>query len=203
MKRCFIFGAMEVSSLAEAPTENDLVIAADKGVLTTEKFNITPDFIIGDFDSLGFVPKGNNVIKLNVRKDETDVGFAVKTALEKGYKSFVIYGCLGGKLSHTLANLQIAAGSSGQGAKITLLGDVQRVTVITNDEVSFDEKRRGRVSVLSLIEKSEGVTIEGLSYTLENATLKNSFPLGVSNEFIGRKSRISVKNGCLAIIEEN
>ncbi len=203
MNRCFIFGALEVCDLPEMPTKNDLVIAADKGVLTTEKLNIVPDFIIGDFDSLGFVPKGENVIKLNVRKDDTDVGFAVKTAFNKGYKDFELYGCLGGSLSHTLANLQIAKALSEKGCSVVLYGENEIITVIHNTSVSFPPEKHGRVSVLSLSDESFGVTIENLSYTLKNATLKASEPLGVSNEFIGKESRISVENGCLAIIVEN
>lgn len=203
MNRCFIFGALSVLALPEMPTENDLVIAADKGVLTTEKFNITPDFIIGDFDSLGFVPRGENVITLSVRKDDTDVGFAVKTAFEKGYKDFVLYGCIGGNLSHTLANLQIAKSLSEKGCSVVLYGENEIITVINNSSISFAPEKHGRVSVLSLSDESFGVTIENLSYTLENATLKASEPLGVSNEFIGRECRISVENGCLAIVEEN
>lgn len=203
MNRCFIFGALSSLTLPEMPTENDLVIAADKGVLTTEKFNITPDFIIGDFDSLGFVPRGENVITLSVRKDDTDVGFAVKTAFEKGYKDFVLYGCVGGNLSHTLANLQIAKSLSEKGCSVVLYGENEIITVIYNSSISFAPEKHGRVSVLSLSDESFGVTIENLSYTLENATIKASEPLGVSNEFIGCESRISVENGCLVIVEEN
>ncbi len=203
MNRCFIFGALDISALREVPTKSDYVIAADKGVLVTEKFNITPNLVIGDFDSLGFVPTGENVIKLNVRKDDTDVGFAVKTALDKGCKDFVFYGCVGGNLSHTLANLQIAKCLSENGLKAVLYGEREVITVIHNTSVSFPPEKHGRVSVLSLSDESFCVTIENLSYTLKNATLKANEPLGVSNEFIGRESRISVQNGCLAIIEEN
>ncbi len=203
MNRCFIFGALDISALPEIPTENDLVIAADKGVLVTEKFNIIPDFVIGDFDSLGFVPKGENIIKLNVRKDDTDVGFAVKTAFEKGCKDFVLYGCIGGNLSHTFANLQIAKALSEKGLKVVLYGEKEIITVIHNTSISFSAKKSGKISVLSLSDESGGVTIENLSYTLKNATLKANEPLGVSNEFVGRESCISVENGCLAIIEEN
>jgi len=203
LSRCFIFGALSVLALPEIPTENDLVIAADKGVLTTEKFNIIPDFIVGDFDSLGFVPKGKNVITLSVRKDDTDVGFAVKTAVNKGYRDFVIYGCVGGNLSHTLANLQIAKDLCESGCSVKLYGGKEIITLLSDDKVYFDAKKQGRVSVLSLSDESIGVTIEGLSYTLRDAVLKSSVPLGVSNEFIGCESRISVKRGCLAIIEEN
>ena len=203
MNRCFIFGALSVSALSEKPTENDLVIAADKGVITAEKFNIIPSFVIGDFDSLGFVPSGDNVIKLNVRKDDTDIGYAVNFAFKKGCRDFVIYGGVGGNLSHTLANLQIAKALSEKGCSVVLYGENETITVIHNNSVSFSSEKSGRVSVLSLSDESFGVTIENLSYTLENATLNAGEPLGVSNEFVGCESRISVKSGCLAIIEEN
>jgi thiamine pyrophosphokinase len=84
-----------------------------------------------------------------------------------------------------------------------LYGENEIITVIYNSSISFAPEKHGRVSVLSLSDESFGVTIENLSYTLENATLKASEPLGVSNEFIGRECRISVENGCLAIVEEN
>ena len=202
MNRCFVFGALNVKTLPEKPDENDFIIAADKGTSVLEELCIKPNLTVGDFDSLGFVPKGENVIRLNVRKDDTDVSYAVKTALEKGYKSFVFYGCLGGNLSHTLANLQIAKALSEKGCSVVLYGENEIITVISNTSVSFKGEKSGRISVLSLSDESTGVTIENLSYTLQNATLNSNTPLGVSNEFVGCESRISVEKGCLAIIEE-
>ena len=202
MKRCFIFGALSIGEITEKPNETDFVIAADKGVLTAENFGIKPNLIIGDFDSLGFVPKGENVIKLKVRKDDTDVGFAVKTALDKGYRDFVIYGGIGGMLSHTLANIQIAKDLAEKGLNVVLYGENEKITVISNSSTSFSCEKRGRVSVLSLSEESHGVEINNLSYNLSKATLKSNVPLGVSNEFIGKDSTVSVEDGTLIIIEE-
>lgn len=202
MKRCFVFGALEMKELVQKPTENDFVIAADKGVLTADKFGISLNLTVGDFDSLGFVPKGENVVKLNVRKDDTDIGYAVKTAFDNGYNDFVIYGGIGGMLSHTLANLQIAKDLAQKGAKVVLYGNSEKITIVKNSSVSFEKEKTGRVSIFSLSDKSNGVDIQNLSYGVSNATLTNNVPIGVSNEFVGKEATVSVKNGILMVIEE-
>lgn len=200
--RCFIFGALEVKSLPYLPVDGDLVIAADKGYETLKKLNISPDIIVGDFDSLGYIPKEIGVEKLNVRKDDTDTAHAVEIAFKKGYKDFVFYGCAGGRLDHTIANIQLAKHIASVGGSSLFVGNEEAFTVIKDGSISFDEGRHGRVSVFSLSDISTGVTEEGLLYALNDSTLYNDNPLGVSNEFTGRPSKISVKNGYLLIITE-
>ncbi|MBR4910132.1 MAG: thiamine diphosphokinase [Clostridia bacterium] len=198
--RCFIFGALPVEELKAAPGENDFVIAADKGVLSLEKLGIKPDVIIGDFDSLGFVPEGN-VIKLPVKKDKTDVGYAADYAFEKGYKTFYVYGAFGGLADHTVANLQISADISAKGGRMFLLGEKQTAFCITDSTVKINGS--GRLSVFAFGKKARGVTVTGAEYTLENADLDPFFPLGVSNSFLGAETQISVKSGTLLIIYDN
>ncbi len=169
--------------------------------MQAETHKITPDLVIGDFDSLGLTPNGGNVIKLPVEKDDTDVGYAIKYALERGFKDFVIYGVLGGSLDHTLANLQLASFIASEGGSCILMGDDTSATVITDGAVHFD-KGNGRLSVFSLSKKAEGVNISGALYELKDATLSNDFPLGVSNAFCGTPVQISVEKGTLAIIWE-
>ncbi len=198
MNRCFIFALLNTENLIEKPRENDLVIACDKGVLNTEKLGMEPNIIIGDFDSLGFIPNGNNVKVLPVRKDDTDVGYAIKYALGLGYKDFIVYGAVGGSLDHTLANIQLCSFIAENGGRGVFYGEGGNLTVIKNDTLRL-KNAGGRVSVFSLTDKSEGVTLKGLDYPLTNATLLSSFPLGLGNAFLG-DAEISVKNGTLAII---
>lgn len=198
--RCFIFGALEVKCLPYLPAEGDLVIAADKGYETLKKLNITPNIIVGDFDSLGYIPKEANVEKLNVRKDDTDTAHAVDIGFERGFKEFIVYGGVGGKLDHSIANIQLAKSIAKRGGRAVFIGDTESFTVIKDGSISFDESRTGRISVFSLSDESTGVSETGLSYALENATLTNDFALGVSNEFVGKKSEVSVKNGYLLIV---
>ena len=198
MNRCFIFAALNTEKLIITPEAEDLVIACDKGINNTDKLGVTPNIIIGDFDSLGFVPERENVKVLPIRKDDTDVGYAIKYALDLGYSDFVVYGAVGGSLDHTLANIQLAEYLCENGARGIFFGENEAFTAIKNDSLRF-KNAKGRVSVFSLSEKSEGVSLKGFDYPLENATLFSNFPLGVGNSFLG-DAEISVQNGTLAVI---
>ena len=56
------------------------------------------------------------------------------------------------------------------------------------------------VSVFAINGPAKGVSEKGLKYELEDAQLTNRFPLGVSNEFLGRESSVSVKEGIAIVI---
>lgn len=202
MAVCYIFAALETKTLPYIPNKQDYVIAADKGLDNLNKIGIKPDVIIGDFDSLGFVPSGENIKRLPVEKDDTDVGFAVNYAFELGYKEFVIYGAIGGLLDHTVANLQLSAYISSKGGKSVFVGDNVFVTSITNDTLKISNGK-GRLSVFALSDKAEGVFLSGLKYPLENAVIENTFPIGVSNEFTDKSAKIAVKNGTLLIVSQS
>ena len=200
MNTCFIFGAMPVENMSVRPTENDLIIAADAGLKSLEALNVTPDLIVGDFDSLDYTPEGDNVIKHPVKKDETDTILAIDIAFSKGYSSFIIYGCLGGRLDHTLGSIQTASYIAEKGGTILFIDKETFLTIIKENTITFTDKNQGTVSVFAISEKAEGVNISGLLYTVENAVLTPDYPLGVSNEFIGENSKITVSNGKLCII---
>ena len=202
MLRCFIFGALPVDEMPERPAEYDYIIAADKGYDIAQALGVQPDMVVGDFDSRGEAPDFANVVKLNVRKDDTDVGFAVKIANERGYRDLVIYGAVGGKLDHTFANIQIASDIVRGGGSVIFYGQ-QNMTVIRNGVFTLPAQQSGRISVFALSKQARRVNISGLSYELKGETLTRYFPLGVSNAFIGKPARISVGDGELLIIWEN
>lgn len=224
---CYVVGAGDCLGLEFQPTSEDLVIAADAGLRYLEQNGITADLIIGDFDTLENAPAGTNVITLSCEKDDTDMLAAVREGIKVGYTEFHLYGGTGGRIDHTIANLQVLAYLSENGWKGYLhcpqnsfVRPVDRelkkadyaeasgnpfesesvITAITNGVLSFSPVPSGYISVFSYSEKSEGVYLQGLKYPLTDATLTNTFPIGTSNEFIGEKSRISVKNGTLMIV---
>lgn len=200
MKRCFIFGALPMKTLPEKPAPGDLIIAADKGYETALSLGVTPDIVVGDFDSLGKEPAVDNLIRLNVRKDDTDLEHAVAVALEKGCDDFIICGAVGGKLDHTIGNIAVAEQIALAGGRSLFYGDDSSFTVIRNGSFSLPAYESGRISVWSLSELSRGVTISGLSYEVEAIDLPRATTLGISNAFIGKPSTISVEDGTLLII---
>ena len=199
MKTCFIFGALPCE-IKEKPLDGDYVIAADKGLLCCKANGIEPDITVGDFDSLGSVPDGENVEIHPVRKDDTDSMLALKIGLNHGYKRFIFYGCIGGLTDHTLANIQLTVYAAEHGAAAYMYDNGSCITSIKNSSLIFGKNCSGRVSVFALNGKAEGVSISGLSYELENAEISGDFPLGVSNEFTGKDAEINVNNGTLTVV---
>ena len=199
MSFCVIFCAAEFDSLARPIGEGDLVIAADGGLLHTEKLNITPHIILGDFDSLGYMPEGANVFP--VEKDDTDAMLAVRRGLSVGYREFLLYGSLDGpRLDHTVANFQTLGWLCDHGASGYLVSSRYIVTALRGGGLRFPAGCTGTVSVFCLGEAAEGVTLTGLHYPLEDGSLTAYFPLGVSNHFTGKEAQISVKSGTLLVM---
>ncbi len=191
-------GAGECSRLLLHQKEEDMVIAVDGGYEYVKDGQV--DLVVGDFDSLGFVPEHPHVIALAPEKDDTDMLFAIKEGLKAGYEVFHIYGGMGGRISHTIANIQCLSYLAERGAKGYLLGGEEVVALIKEDTLCFSDSYKGYISVFSYGERAEGVTLKGLKYPLEDAVLTQQFPIGVSNEFTGVSSLVSVKKGTLLII---
>lgn len=197
---CCIVGAGEDFGLDFRPTDRDLVIAADGGYRSLLQAGIRPDVIIGDFDSLGQIPQGDQVITLPKVKDVTDTWAAICLGMERGYRRFFLYGCTGGRFEHTLANIQTVAHVVSQGMECQLYDKTQVITAICGGTVHFSPERTGFVSVFSHSDCCTGVTIRGMKYELEQAELTNRFPLGVSNEFLGIPSSITVEKGTAILV---
>ena len=198
MKKCVIFCAAGFTELLE-PVADGLVIAADGGLRHTQSLGITPDVILGDFDSLGYVPEGANVFP--VEKDDTDAMLAARQGLAAGCDEFLLYGSLDGKrLDHTVANFQTLQFIADHGGVGYLVGEEYLVTVVKDGTVIFPAGTEGILSVFCMGRDAEGVTIEGLRYSLMDGTLSAGFPLGVSNHFTGQEARVSVKNGSLLLL---
>ena len=200
MSICYIVAAGDCEKISVNKNKNDLIIAADAGVKYCERDNIIPDVIIGDFDSLGFIPAGCNVISLPVAKDDTDTSFAVKYAKDNGYNKFVIFGATGGKRAdHTFANIALLSFISKNGCEGYLACDGYTVTAITDSKILFPDYMKGDISVFSFDNVSYGVTEKGLLYSLSDADIKNCDITGVSNSFTGNRSSVSVKDGTLIV----
>ena len=199
-KICYIVGAGEDCGLDFVPQAEDLVIAADGGYRTLKDAGISPQVVIGDFDSLGAAPQGEQVILLPTVKDVTDTWAAIEYAIGQEYEIFYLYGCTGGRVEHTLANIQTAAALACQRKQCLIFSKTQVITAISSETVCFSKHCTGFLSVFAHTDTCEGVTLEGLKYELKEATLTNGFPLGVSNEFIGKEATITIGSGTAVLV---
>ena len=199
MRKCVVFCAGGFDAPAQPIGQTDLVIAADGGLLHTKGLGLRPDVILGDFDSLGYVPEGANVFP--VEKDDTDAMLAVRRGLALGCRAFVLYGCMDGpRLDHTVAALQTLQYLADHDAEGTLVGLQYMATVVKNGGIRFPARAEGIVSVFCMGSDAHGVTLEGLQYELRNGVLTAGFPLGVSNHFVGKDSRIAVRDGSVLVL---
>lgn len=199
-KSCAIVGASDFYETADSFVKTDVLIAADGGCAALKRLGLSPDLIIGDFDSAPEKPAGSNVIVLPKEKDDTDMMAAVKKGLAIGCREFYLYGATGGRFDHTVANVQALTFLAHHGARGFLFDKDTVSTVIRDDVCDLPARDGGYVSVFCLSDCARGVDISGLKYEIQNAGLTNAFPLGVSNEFTGKSARISVQSGALLII---
>lgn len=196
---CYIFGAGDYNSPppGQEALKNGLIIAADGGYAQLERWGIRPDLTVGDFDSLGRVPEDTEVVRHPVMKDDTDMMLAAEEGLRRGCKRFLIYGGLGGRLDHTLANLHVLAFLASHKCPAFLLDESSTVTALKNGVLNFSAQHSGVLSLFSWGSPARGITLRGLLYPLSNAELGPERPLGVSNEFLGQEAEIEVRDGTL------
>ena len=201
---CYIIGAGDITDLNIKAQKGDYIICADGGYKHKALLGRDCDMVVGDFDSYGRVPETDNKLVAPREKDETDMMLAVNLGLEKGYGNFVLFGALGGERNdHSVANIQLLHYITSKGARGTIYHGDEVFTAFSKGTLTLGAENKGYISVFSLADESRGVTIENLKYTLDNATLYSYMPIGVSNEFLGKDSSITVEEGSLLVVYKN
>ena len=183
-RTCVIFGAGDYYDETPAIPDDAFVVAADGGLDHARAFGIDADFVVGDFDSItGDRPTQNDrTIALPSEKDDPDLLSALKIGWLRGARTFHIYGALGGRIDHTISNIQLMALLADRGATGYLHGDGSMVSVFSHSDIST------------------GVSETGLKYELHHADMSSTRVNGLSNEFLaGRPSRITVEHGTLIV----
>jgi thiamine pyrophosphokinase len=183
----------------------DLVISADSGARHCKSFDIVPDLLVGDFDSVSdadyrdLVSAGVGILKFPVEKDMTDSELAIDIALEKGCSRVLLLGALGTRLDHSLSNLFLLKKLLDRG-KEGILADENNEARLINHSIELESKKDVYITLLPVAGPAKGVTTQGLYYPLENATLEVGSSWGVSNRFSSEKAAVTVQEGTLLVI---
>lgn len=184
MKRCVIVSGAKIEDYQKIKSfllPDDYFVFCDCGLLHAEKLGVSPDFVVGDFDSADKPKQTENMLVLPTVKDDTDTFAAVKLMLSKGFKDFLLLGAIGGRLDHTFGNVSALLYLQEKGAKAKIVDDYSEMFLIENT-VKIERESCSYFSLISLSDKLEGVNIIGAKYPLENAEINSSFQFGISNE---------------------
>lgn len=195
-QKCVIFcGGPESCDLLKGKLDGYFVICADSGYDKAKKLGVSPNLVIGDFDSVqSDLPENVEVIRAPAKKDDTDTLLAVKTALSRGYKALLLAGACGGRGDHLLANIFTLEYIKQQGGNGRIMGDTTCIYLLRGESITLSPDKDSYLSVFSLTD-SCFVSINGAEYNLNRYLMTRSYPIGISNEFTDNECVISVKDG--------
>lgn len=207
MNICTIFAGGKLKGTdfmnpCEIRGNSGLIICADSGLSIAEKVGITPDLIVGDFDSYtGSLPEDIEIYRSVPEKDDTDTLMAVRIAIERGYDEIRLYGGLGARFDHSFANIQTLVFAHENGCKMTIYDADNVLTVRGAGEYEFPCKAGWYFSLFVLTENAFIGELKGVKYPLENYVMSISYPIGVSNEITADKAYLRINSGLVLVIE--
>ena len=201
MPRCIIIAPLYRGEEKEwlRPGPGDMTICADAGYRAALIHGFRPDLTVGDFDSLQGDAADGDVIRLPVHKDDTDMVVCLREGRNRGYREFILAGCLGGRFDHTIACLQCAADCATRGESVWMCDTQNRVTLLAPGTYRFGRVEGRRISLLAYSETVSGITLRGTLWELRDATLRNTYPLGCSNEWAAEEATLSFAEGLLIV----
>lgn len=186
----------------------EVIIAADRGMDFLYEHKITPDIIVGDFDSVKnealsyFKEKGmSDIHALNPEKDDTDSECALQIALDHGADHIIIIGATGTRIDHVLGNISLLGKAMSEGKIAELLDTHNRIRMIDNELEIEKNKQYGKYVSIIPVCKNNKITLEGFKYPLKDYTFEGFNTLGISNEIVDDIAKITVNEGQYIVIE--
>ncbi len=208
MGRCVVIGGAGIRDYEKIRSylqEDDFYLFCDSGLRHQRALGVRPHLIVGDFDSY---PRAEaeaeaeaELIALPREKDDTDTVFAVKEAVKRGFRDFLLLGAAGERLDHTLCNVSLLLLLDSLGCKGILVDDYSEMEIVSQ-RTALVSDAFAYFSTLSLSEKARGVRIENAKFPLQDAEITCEYQYGISNEVLpGKTARVSVREGRLLLVK--
>ena len=198
--KCIIIGAGNLNITSLQLEKDDYLIACDGGYNHCKELKIKPNLIVGDLDSIKEVPTDIEIVHYPTVKDDTDMTLAIKEGIKRGYRDFVIYGAMGGRIEHELANIQLMVKYNKAGYNVEMLDqDIYMKILKRHDEVGINAFFKGYVSVFSYT-KHARITINNMAYNVKYKRINNHNPIGIDNEATDTDGMIRVHSGLVLLI---
>ena len=204
MGRCVIVGGAKIldySYLKKHFLEDDYFIFCDCGLKHQKNLKVTPDLIVGDFDSHILPNTSIETIILPREKDDTDTVFALKEGIKRGFRDFLLVGVVGQRLDHSLVNVYALLLLQKEGCKGTIIDDFSEMEIV-DKKIKFVSPEYSYFSLVNIGGTAKNVTIRNAKYPLENAEITPEYQFATSNECINENpAEITVGEGNLLLIK--
>ena len=180
----------------------DLYICADGGAENAKNLGITPDYIVGDLDSIKksslneFKNKEKIEIIKDTNQDKTDLELAIDLASKFEPEEIIIFGALGNRIDHTLANIY-CLDKIKSGIKAKIIDDKTSIELV-KDSTEISGKKDDIVSIIP-ISNISNLKYSGFKWNVENLDTAPCW-FGISNKLKGKKASISFSNGKILLI---
>ena len=204
MQRCVIVGGAgihEYQRIRESLRGDDWFVYCDGGLKHIQELGREPDLIVGDFDSHEQPDTEAETIVLPCEKDDTDTAYAVKEAVRRGFREFLLVGVTGERFDHTFGNVSLLLYLDSKGIPACILDDYSEMKIISRETAEV----KGDCSWFSLLNISgtaKGITIRGAKYPLTDGEITSEYQFGISNEVLpGETVCISVREGRLLLVK--
>ncbi len=185
-----------------------MIIAADHGLVVVDKLGISPDYIVGDFDSVPetllkrYRESLTPIETFPREKDKTDTQIAIEAALFHKATNIVLVGATGSRLDHTMANIHLLLLPLQMDINACIMDEYNKIYLKRKSFRIVKQKQHGNyVSLLPFTEEVNGLTLSGFHYPLNQIRLTAGSSLGISNEIIEEVAEVEFINGTLLVIE--
>ena len=204
MQRCVIVGGAgirEYQRIRESLRGDDWFVYCDGGLKHVQELGREPNLIVGDFDSHEQPETDTEMIVLPREKDDTDTVYAVKEAVRRGFREFLLIGVIGERFDHTFGNVALLLYLDSLGIPACILDDYSEMRIISRETAEVKEDCSW-FSLLNISGTAKGITIRGAKYPLTDGEITSEYQYGISNEVLpGKTAHVSVREGRLLLVK--
>ena len=202
--RCVIAGGADIEDypfIRGLLKPGDFTVYCDSGLKHLGALGAEPDLIVGDFDSHADPHLAVETIVLPREKDDTDTVYAVREAVRRGYRDFLLIGVTGGRLDHTLGNVSILLYLDSLGCRGMIADDWSEMEIVSGRPARIDG-RYAYFSLLNISGDAGGITIRGAKYPLRDGEITCEYQYGISNEVLpGETAEVTLRRGRLLLVK--
>ena len=210
MSRIVIFAngiLTEPDRLRRRLRPTDRIFCADGGTVHALALGLKPQAIIGDLDSLSptilaeMEAAGVAIYRHPARKDQTDLELAFQLALAEQPDEILLVTALGGRLDQMLANIFLLTRPDFGSIQLALVDGSQWATVLhPHQTITLTGQPGDILSLVPLSSTVRQVTLTGVEWPLEEATLSLGSTYSISNALAAHQATIQIGEGTVLVV---